>query len=323
MRVFVTGASGWIGRALVKELLAAGHTVTGLARSEASAAALKRAGVTPHRGSLQEPAAVRAAAAGADGVVHLAYIHAFSDFSIVQRLQIVLGGLLRGDILGAYGAMLTSTDQAILGALAEGLASNGRDKPLIVVFGTMGMKAGQRCTEQDKPDPSFKLGWARAQNEQFVLSLSSAAVKPMVVRLPPTVHGEGDTGLLKAVIAADRKAGRVAIPSDGSQRWPAVHVNDAAHLLLLALQNGRSGATYHAVAEEGLPMKDIGAVLGRQLSLPVVHVSDKEADKQFSFLATFLSKDNPASGQWSQQQLGWTPTHPTLMQDLEKAAYYA
>ena len=322
MRVFVTGASGWIGRALVRELLAAGHQVTGLARSDSSAATLTRLGVTVHRGSLQSPDSLRAAAATCDAVVHLAYVHAFTDFSIMQRLQIIVGGLLRGNIMGAFGAMLTSTDQQTMRALAAGLASSGQDCPLIVVFGTMGMEAGHLCTEQEKPDPSFAIGWARAQSEEVLLSMAAQGVKPIVVRLPPTVHGEGDKGLLKSAIDSDRKAGKVAIQGDGSNRWPAVHVNDAAHLLHLALQKGQSGAVYHGVAEEGVTMKDIAAVFGRKLQLPVVQVSEKEAEKQFSFLATFLAKDNPASGRWTQQQLDWQPTHATLLQDLELEAYY-
>ena len=175
--------------------------------------------------------------------------------------------------------------------------------------------------EVDQPDPSFTMGYLRARNEARLLAMAPA-VKPIVVRPPPSVHGDGDVkGLLRMHIDADRKAGRVAL--QGDNRWCAVHVNDAAHLLFLALERGHSGAVYHAVAEQGVAMKDVAAVIGRKTGLPVAQVSEKEAAKHFSFLATFIAKDNPASSEATQRLLDWHPTQPTLLQDLELDSYYA
>jgi nucleoside-diphosphate-sugar epimerase len=306
MRVFVTGASGWIGTAVVPELIDAGHQVTGLARSDASAAALAAAGAQVHRGTLDDLDSLRSAAAAADGVIHLAFKHdiAFS-----------------GDYQGAADA-----DRRAVETFGEALA--GSDRPFAIASGTLGLAPGRVATERDGrgPDPALA-AWGRGPQTrlataQLVLSLASRSVRSSVVRLPPTVHGEGDNGFMAALIGIARDKGVSGYIGDGSNRWPAVHRLDAAHLFRLALEQAPAGSALHAIADEGVPIRAIAEVIGRHLDLPVVAISAEDAAEHFGWLAGFLAADSPASSTLTRELLGWHPTHPGLIDDLDKGHYF-
>lgn len=300
MRVFVTGASGWIGSALVPELIGAGHEVTGLARSDASAAALTGAGARVHHGDLD---GLRGAAGASDGVIHLAFN----------------AGLARsGGFQGAVDA-----DRRAVGALGEALTGSGR--PLVVASATVVLAPGRTGTEQDAPglDPA-DAGSPRARlaTEQDALSLASHGVRSSVVRLATTVHGDGDHGFLAALVGIARAKGVSGFLGDGSSRWPAVHRLDAARLFRLALENAPAGSRLHAVTDEGVPTRDIAELIGRHLDLPVVSVPPGEASGHFGFLAGFLAADHPASSALTRELLGWQPTHPGLIDDLSEGHYF-
>ena len=306
MRVFVTGASGWIGSAVVPELIGAGHQVTGLARSDASAAALDAAGAQVHRGTLDDLDGLHAAAAASDGVIHLAFKHdiAFS-----------------GGFQDAADA-----DRRAVETFGEALAGSGR--PFVIASGTLGLALGRVATEQDGhgPDPALAaLGTGprtRLATAELVLSLASRDVRSSVLRLPPTVHGEGDNGFMAALVGIARDKGVSGYIGDGSNRWPAVHRLDAAHLFRLALEQAPAGSTLHAVADEGVPIRDIAEVTGRHLDLPVVSISPEDAGGHFAWLADFLAADSPASSTLTRELLGWHPTHPGLIDDLDKGHYF-
>jgi nucleoside-diphosphate-sugar epimerase len=306
MRVFVTGASGWIGSAVVPELIGAGHEVTGLARSEASAAALTAAGAQVHRGTLDDLDSLRSAAAASDGVIHLAFKHdiAFS-----------------GDFQGAAGA-----DRRAVEAFGEALA--GSDRPFVIASGTLGLAPGRVATEQDGHglDPAgAALGGGpqlRRATAEITLALASRGVRSSVVRLPPTCHGDGDHGFLATVVGIARDKGVSGYIGDGSNRWPAVHRLDAAHLFRLALEKAPAGSTLHAVADEGVPIRAVAEVIGRHLDLPVVSVAPDDAAEHFSWLAGFLADDGPGSSALTRELLGWQPTHPGLIDDLDKGHYF-
>ena len=306
MRVFVTGASGWIGSAVVPELIGAGHQVTGLARSDASAAALTAAGAQVHRGTLDDLDSLRSAAAASDGVIHLAFKHdiAFS-----------------GDFQGAADA-----DRRAIDTFGEALADS--DRPFLIASGTLGLAPGRVATEQDEHGPDSGaaplIGGAqtRLANAQMTLSLASRSVRSSVVRLPPTVHGDGDNGFMAALVGIARDKGVSGYIGDGSNRWPAVHRLDAAHLFRLALENAPAGSTLHAVADEGVPIRDIAEVIGRHLDLPVVSISPDDAGDHFAWLASFLAADSPASSTLTRELLGWHPTQPGLIDGLDKGHYF-
>lgn len=306
MPVFVTGASGWIGSAVVPELLGAGHQVVGLARSDSSATALSAAGAQVHRGTLDDLDGLRDAAAASNGVIHLAFKHdiAFS-----------------GDFQGAADA-----DRRAIETFAEALA--GPDRPLVIASGTLGLAPGRVATEQDGhgSDPAVAaLGGGpetRLATAELVLSLASSGVRSSVVRLPPTNHGEGDHGFIAALVGIARDKGVSGYIGDGSNRWPAVHRLDSAHLFRLALEKAPAGSTLHAVADEGVPIRDIAELIGRHLDLPVVAISPEAAGEHFAWLAGFLAADSPASSALTRELLGWQPTHPGLIDDLDQGHYF-
>jgi len=306
MRVFVTGASGWIGSAVVPELIGEGHEVIGLARSDASAAALGAAGAKAQRGTIDDLDTLRDAAAASDGVIHLAFKHdiAFS-----------------GDFQGAADA-----DRRAVETFGEALAGSGR--PFVIASGTLGLAPGRVATERDGngPDPAATplIGGAatRRASAQMTLSFASRSVRSSVVRLPPTVHGEGDNGFMAALVGIARDTGVSGYIGDGSNRWPAVHRLDAAHLFRLALEKAPAGSVLHAIADEGVPIRAIAEVIGRHLDLPVVAISPADAGEHFGWLAGFLAVDSPASSSLTRELVGWHQTHTGLIDDLEKGHYF-
>jgi nucleoside-diphosphate-sugar epimerase len=305
MHVFVTGASGWIGSAVVPELISAGHQVTGLARSDASADALLAAGVEVRRGTLDDVDVLRSAAAASDGVIHLAFKHdiAFS-----------------GNFGGAAAA-----DHRAIEAFGEALAGSGR--PFVIASGTGGYGLGRAVTEKDghgfdAAAAASNGPEARQANAELTLSFASRGVRASVVRLPPTVHGDGDKGFVAAVVGIAREKGVSGFPGDGSQRWPAVHRLDAAHLFRLAFEQAPAGSTLNAVADEGVPIRSLAEVIGRQLDVPVTSISPEDAGEHFGWVAAVLGLDIPASSALTRDLMGWQPTQPGLIDDLEKGQYF-
>ncbi len=323
MRVFVTGATGFVGSAVVKELIGAGHEVIALARSEEKAQALRAKGITPHLGNIDDLESLRSAAAAADGVIHLAFMHGLSQFPLPKRLRVLLGGLPTG-IVSRFMEVSTAADRQAINTLGAALKGSGR--PFVTTFATMGlvdstMRAPRPATENDAPAAGSP-GIARAMTEETVEALASLGVRATMVRLAPSVHGDGDTGLVPQLIASARQKARAAYVGDGSNRWAAVHRADAARLFRLALEGGIAGSRYHAVAEEGIPFRIIAEVIGQKLNVPVAGISAKEAPKQFSFLAPFVMADNPVSSELTRAQLGWEPKERGLIADLEHGRYF-
>jgi nucleoside-diphosphate-sugar epimerase len=294
MRIFVTGASGWIGSAVVPELLAAGHKVLGLARSDAGASAVDALGADVQRGDLDDLDGLRAAAAACDGVVHLGYNHDFSRMEDAAR-----------------------TDRAAITVFTEALEGTGG--PLVIASGVLGLTQSRAATERDAPDPTVH---PRIANAQLALSSATRGVRSSVVRFAPTVHGPGDHGFVAVLAGVAREKGVSGYVGDGSGRWPAVHRLDAADLVRRAVDDAPPGAVLHAVAEEGVPTRDIAAAIGRSLDLPVAAVPAEQAAEHFGWIGMFFGIDGRASSAATQELLGWKPQRPGLVADLD-AGYYA
>jgi nucleoside-diphosphate-sugar epimerase len=297
MRVFVTGATGYIGSAVVRELLDAGHQVVGLARSDEAAAALTAAGAEVHRGALDDPGSLHDGAAAADGVIHLA----FTNISPTT------------DFAAACQADLRAVDTI-------GAALEGSGKPVAVTSGTLMLATlGRLATEEDVPDPAVP----RVASENTAIALAERGVRSSVVRLAPSVHGEGDkAGFVPSLIGIARAKGVSAFVGDGSNRWPAVHRLDAARLFRLAVEAAPAGSRLHGAAEEGVPFRDIAEAIGRQLKLPAVSIAAEETADHFGFLSAFVSFDNPTSSALTREWLRWRPEGPALIPDIEKGHYF-
>jgi nucleoside-diphosphate-sugar epimerase len=306
MRVFVTGASGWIGSAVVPELIGAGHQVVALARSDESAAALLAAGAEVERGTLDDLETLGRAAAASDGVIHLAFKHEIA---------------FTGDFAGAADA-----DRRAVETLGQAL--EGSDRPFVIASGLLGLAPGKVATEADghvldpaTSGPGQGLS-TRAGTAELTLGFTSRGVRSSVFRLPPTCHGDGDNGFMAIVVGIARAKGVSGYMGDGSQRWPAAHRLDVARLFRLALEQAPAGSTLHGAAEEGVPLGDVAEVIGRHLGLPVAAVAPEEAAEHFGFLAPLLALDSPASSAVTRALLGWQATQPGLIADFEAGHYF-
>jgi len=297
MRVFVTGASGWIGSAVVPELIGAGHQVLGLVRSPEKAAAVEDAGAEVLLGSLEDLDTLRQGAESSDAVIHLAYIH---DFSQIDAAATV--------------------DRAAITVFGDALA--GTDKPLSIASGTLGLAAvlGRPATEDDRPDASFH---PRTATAAAALELASRGFRTSVVRLSPTVHGDGDKGFTPTLIAVAREQGVSAYPGDGSNRWTAVHRADAASLFRLAIERAPAGSVLHGVAEQAITSRDVATQIGQGLGLPVESVPIEQATEHFGWIGRFFAVDGAAANEITRRSLGWEPTGPTLFEDFAAGHYFA
>ena len=295
MRIFMTGASGWIGSAVIPELLEAGHSVLGLARSDAAADRVASLGADVVRGDLSDLDSLRAGAQAADGVVHLGYIHDFSRMDDAAQ-----------------------TDLAAIEVFGSVLAGTGG--PLVIASGTLGLRPGEIGTEDDHPAPGLH---PRTGNSKAALDLSDSGVRSMTARFAPTVHGAGgDHGFIAVLVGVARERGVSAYVEQGANRWPAVHRLDAAHLVRLGVDSAPAGTVLHAVAEPAITSREIAEAIGDGLGLPVESIPMDKAGEHFGWIGMFFAADAPASNDKTRALLDWTPTHPTLIEDLSAGAYF-
>lgn len=295
MRIFVTGASGFIGSAIVQELTEAGYQVLALARSQAAADSLSAKGLEVHRGDLENLESLRGGAAACDGVIHAAFIHEFDKY--VANCE---------------------TDRNAIAALGSALV--GSERPLIVTSGTTVVSSEGLATEDAVPD--FPATQPRAATEEAAAALTAQGARVSVVRLPPSVHGTGDHGFVPMLIDIAREKGVSAFIGEGLNHWPAVHRLDAAKLYRLVWEKNSEGARYHAVAEQGVKFKDIAEVIGRRLNLPVVGLTPAEGEAHFGWLAAFVGSDCPVSSRRTQDLLNWIPSQPGLLRDIDTDSYF-
>lgn len=295
MRVFVTGATGFVGSAVVQELITHGHQVLGLTRSDKGEQALRQAGAEAHYGSLEDLDSLRRGAAATDGVAHLAFIHDFSRYQ--ENID---------------------TDRGVIAALTDALEGSG--KPLVTTFGVGLLAPGRAPTEDEAANPAMN---PRAALEPLALAAAERGVRASFVRLPPTVHGAGDHGFVPMLIDVARQKGFAAYVADGANRWPAVHRFDAARVYRLALESAAAGTRLHAVAEEGLPMRNIAGTIGEGLGLPVRGITPEEAAGHFGWMARFAAMDAPASSALTRARFPWQPQEVGLLADLRANGYFA
>jgi nucleoside-diphosphate-sugar epimerase len=296
MRVFVTGASGWIGSATVEELLAAGHEVVGLARSAASDAALEAKGAQVRRGDLDDIESIRAGAADADAVIHLANKHDFTDPAVSNRAE-----------------------RAAVEAIGTVLEGSGR--PFLLASGVAGLVPGRLGTEEDA-SPHRGPDAPRGGSENLALDYVDRGVHSVSLRFAPTVHGDGDHGFIARLVAVAREKGLAGYVGDGTTRWPAVHRSDAARVVALGLEKAPAGSRLHVVGEEGVPAREIAEAIGRGLNVPVASIAAEDAQAHFGWIGGFFAMDLAASSTRTQRLLGWTPTGPTLLEDLDAGSYF-
>jgi nucleoside-diphosphate-sugar epimerase len=304
MRIIVTGASGWIGSAVLAELLEGGHDVVGLARSNASAQRLEAAGAMVLRGDVNDPDGLAKAAADSDGVIHLAFQH-----------EVAFGGNF---------AAAAAADRRAVEAMGAALADS--DRPFVLASGTLGLTAGRVATENDGLVPSAEMranpAGRRAATALLALSLRGIGVRSSVLRFPPTVHGDGDHGFVATLVDIARRRGVAGYVGDGTNRWPAVHRSDAARLARRAVEAAPAGSVLHAVADEGVPFREIAGAIGRHLGVPTASVAPADAAEHFAHLGHFVAVDSPATAAVTRELLAWEPTGPSLLEDLEQDHYY-
>lgn len=289
MRVFLTGATGFVGTAVARELIGAGHQVLGVARTDAAARTLAGRGVEPHRGDLTDPASFVAGAMACDATIHCAFIHDFSRFA--ENIEI---------------------EQQAVAAMLEALAGSG--KPFVATSGMALLAPGKVATEDDQA-----VAQGRGLTETMVREAAARGVRSAVIRLPPITHEDGDGGFLPPLVAIAQEKGVAAYVGEGANRWPAGNRADAASLYRLALEKGEPGAAYHAIGDEGVATREIAGAIGKRLGLPVVSLAAEQAGEHFGFLGMFAAVDIPGSSQLTQQRLGWRPTHKRLIDDIMTA----